>query len=296
MSAELMRTGASPEVRASHADRDRVVDVLTVAAGDGRLTAEELDERVEAALSTRTRGELAALTADLPTAADAAPAKDVVRIEQQGGSASRGDDWVVPRRMEIESAWGDVTLDFTRAVITHDTLRVDLDMRGGTLRLVTRPGVVVDTESLVLGYAEIKTRPAGEAGTPAVLCVEVRGRMTYGRAGSGERRGPENRPRGRVVGLAAQPLQHRSPRSPGRVPACRASASGVRPCPAGARARGPRRERAGRPPLGGRGRPAEPDVWPWPSCLPYGHGHGRSVRTAYRRKGPCTAGQSAGLG
>ncbi|MGW7406700.1 DUF1707 SHOCT-like domain-containing protein [Streptomyces sp. NPDC054833] len=182
MSAELLRSKvASPEVRASHADRDRVVDVLTVAAGDGRLTAEELDERVEAALSARTLGELAALTTDLPKADEPAPVKDVVRIEQQGGSASRQDDWVVPRRMEVESAWGDVTLDFTRAVITHDTLRIDLDMRGGTLRLVTRPGVVVDTDSLVLGYAKIKTRPAGDPGTPVVLRVEVCGRMSYGR-------------------------------------------------------------------------------------------------------------------
>ena len=57
---------AAPRLRASHADRDRVVEVLRVAAGDGRLTADELDERLEAALSARTHGELAALTEDLP--------------------------------------------------------------------------------------------------------------------------------------------------------------------------------------------------------------------------------------
>ena len=49
-------------LRASHVDRDRVVELLRVAAGDGRLTAEELDERLEAALTARTCGELAALT------------------------------------------------------------------------------------------------------------------------------------------------------------------------------------------------------------------------------------------
>ena len=38
------------ELRASHADRDEAVEVLREAAGDGRLTAEELDERLEAAL------------------------------------------------------------------------------------------------------------------------------------------------------------------------------------------------------------------------------------------------------
>ncbi|MCF3130314.1 DUF1707 SHOCT-like domain-containing protein [Streptomyces olivochromogenes] len=188
MSAELVGVGASPGVRASHADRDRVVDTLTVAAGDGRLTAEELDERVEAALTARTLGELSALTADLPASAGAPSAKDVVRIEQQGGSTSRGDGWVVPRRLEIESAWGDVTLDLTGAVITHDALRIDLDMRGGTLRLVTPPGVVVDTDALVLGYAKIKSRPAGDSGTPVLLRVEIHGRMSYGRVVTGPRR------------------------------------------------------------------------------------------------------------
>lgn len=38
--------GSSPDLRASHADRDRVVDVPRIAAGDGLLTARELDERL----------------------------------------------------------------------------------------------------------------------------------------------------------------------------------------------------------------------------------------------------------
>ncbi|MER6065208.1 DUF1707 domain-containing protein [Streptomyces sp. NPDC001792] len=181
MAAELLHTEMPSGLRASHADRDRVVDVLTGAAGDGRITAEELDERVTAALSARTLGELAALTADLPDAGGAAPAKDVVRIEQQGASAVRADGWPVPRRMEIASAWGDVTLDFTSAVITHDTLRIDLDMRGGTLRLITRPGVVVDADALVIGYGKTKVRPAGDPGAPAVLRVEIQGRLSLGR-------------------------------------------------------------------------------------------------------------------
>jgi uncharacterized protein DUF1707 len=44
---ELMPRG---DLRASHEDRGRVVEVLTGAAGDGRLTREELEERVAAAL------------------------------------------------------------------------------------------------------------------------------------------------------------------------------------------------------------------------------------------------------
>ncbi|WP_210585918.1 DUF1707 domain-containing protein [Streptomyces sp. GESEQ-35] len=175
MSAELASSG----LRASHEDRDRVVEVLAVAAGDGRLTAEELDERVGVALSARTMGELAALTTDLPEAAEVAEVKDVVRIEQQGSSTRRGEGWVVPRRMEIHSAWGDVTLDFSRADIRHDTLRIDLDMQAGALRLVTRPGVVVDTDGLVTHFAEIKTD--SHTGVPVVLRVELVGELSYGR-------------------------------------------------------------------------------------------------------------------
>lgn len=179
MSGELISTAV---LRASHADRDRVVDVLTGAAGDGRLTAGELDERVEAALSARTLGELAVLTADLPAVEGGVPAevKDVVRIEQHGASVRRGDGWVVPRRLEIESSLGDVTLDFTRAVITGGTLRIDLDMRLGALRLVTRPGIVVDTDSLVMEYAGVRTRPAGGPDVPVVLRVEIVGRLSHG--------------------------------------------------------------------------------------------------------------------
>ena len=48
--------GAQPELRASDADRDRVVEVLRGAAADGRLTAAELDERLGAALGDGHRG------------------------------------------------------------------------------------------------------------------------------------------------------------------------------------------------------------------------------------------------
>jgi Domain of unknown function (DUF1707) len=58
--------------RASHADREQVVGALQAAFIQGRLTADELDERVGQALAARTYAELAALTTDLP--ADPAPA------------------------------------------------------------------------------------------------------------------------------------------------------------------------------------------------------------------------------
>ncbi len=60
-------------LRASHADRDQVIDVLKVAFVQGRLTKDELDARIGQVFSARTYGDLAAVTADLPPRPAAAP-------------------------------------------------------------------------------------------------------------------------------------------------------------------------------------------------------------------------------
>jgi hypothetical protein len=54
------------QLRASDADRDAIVERLRKAAGEGRISSEELEERVDAALRARTYGELEWLIADLP--------------------------------------------------------------------------------------------------------------------------------------------------------------------------------------------------------------------------------------
>jgi len=61
-------------LRASHADRERVIGTLKAAFVQGRLIKDELDLRVGQTLTARTYAELATLTADLPAGlADAAP-------------------------------------------------------------------------------------------------------------------------------------------------------------------------------------------------------------------------------
>jgi len=54
------------ELLASDADRDRAAERLRAATAEGRLTAEELEERLERAFSARTDAELEPLVADLP--------------------------------------------------------------------------------------------------------------------------------------------------------------------------------------------------------------------------------------
>lgn len=53
-------------LRASDSDREHFADRLRHAAGEGRLVAEELEERLGAVFSARTYGELDAVVADLP--------------------------------------------------------------------------------------------------------------------------------------------------------------------------------------------------------------------------------------
>ena len=53
-------------LRASHADREQVIDMLKAAFVDGRVTKDEFDARVGEAFASRTYAELAAVTADIP--------------------------------------------------------------------------------------------------------------------------------------------------------------------------------------------------------------------------------------
>ncbi len=57
---------AAAGLRASRADRERVIDLLKAAFAQGRLDRNEFDARIGQALASRTYAELAAITADIP--------------------------------------------------------------------------------------------------------------------------------------------------------------------------------------------------------------------------------------
>jgi len=59
-------SGVNPAWLAGSADRERAVGVLRAAFTEGRLTQDELDDRVTRAYAARTYGDLWALIADLP--------------------------------------------------------------------------------------------------------------------------------------------------------------------------------------------------------------------------------------
>jgi len=177
---------ARSELRASHDDRDRVVEILRVSAGDGRLTAEELDERLEQAMTARTYGELARLVADLPAAGSAASpatapqAKDVARIDTRSGHVKRVARWVVPQRMEVTVTSGHVLLDFTEAVITQPMLKLDVDVRSGHVRLLTRPGIEVDADDVAIRSGHVRVKAPWGSEVPVQLRIEVTGKVGSG--------------------------------------------------------------------------------------------------------------------
>jgi hypothetical protein len=186
--SEPGREVARNELRASHEDRDRVVELLRVSAGDGRLTAEELDERLELAMTARTYGELAKLVADLPAdgsvasapAPRAPQAKEVVRIDCGSGHTLKEGRWVVPQRIEARVRSGHLKLDFSQAVITQPSLQLDVEVRSGHIVLITKPGIVVDTDDVVVRSGHVQVRaPWGHDG-PEVLRIEVSGKVGSG--------------------------------------------------------------------------------------------------------------------
>ena len=201
-----------PELRASHEDRDRIAEQLRVAAGDGRLTMDELDERLEKALNARTGSELALLVTDLPAlqagsalAVPAAEAKQLAQIEVSSGSAVREGRWVLPRAMEIKAGSGSVKLDLTQAVLTGPTLQIEATVRSGSLTIVTKPGieVVMDDVKLSSGSAKVR-QPKGAESVPTVLRVEVSGSA---RSGSITARPPR---RGFIDWLLRRPVKYGS--------------------------------------------------------------------------------------
>jgi hypothetical protein len=134
------------ELRASDADRDRVIALLSEAASDGRLTPEEHAERVDRAYQARTLGELAVLTTDLVTAT-AQPIRLDGRRPVTGifGRDSRDGRWVVPASLPVVAVFGEVELDLREAIFQSGRTIIFATVVGATLHVIVPDGVVVET-------------------------------------------------------------------------------------------------------------------------------------------------------
>jgi Domain of unknown function (DUF1707) len=88
---ERAGTSGRGRLRASHADREQVIEVLKAAFVQGRLDRDEFGLRVGRALASRTYRDLAILTADVPArlarARPPEPAKEPAKTKRKAATA-----------------------------------------------------------------------------------------------------------------------------------------------------------------------------------------------------------------
>jgi hypothetical protein len=171
------------QLRASDADRDRVAETLREAAGDGRLTMDELDERLDAAYAAKTYAELVPITHDLPdTGSGPAPSQsssgDVrpygedptshTAIAILGGFSRKGD-WVVPKTLNAFMLMGGGEIDMRDAQFSEPKVSIHVvAIMGGCEITVPEDATVHVTGVGILGAFEHSVAGAGVPGGPVI--------------------------------------------------------------------------------------------------------------------------------
>ncbi|HEX6444572.1 MAG TPA: DUF1707 domain-containing protein [Streptosporangiales bacterium] len=174
------------ELRASDQDRDRVAEHLREAAGDGRLTLAELEERLDLTYRARTYGELAPITADLPIPTGAGPAgvpADVSEAPREIrtilGSQHLNGRFVVPPTMRARAVLGEVKIDLTDAIVPRREVVIEADAFLGEVTLTVPEGVDVRLEAGTNVLGERKSKlPAPSS--PDAPVIRVRGSVVLG--------------------------------------------------------------------------------------------------------------------
>jgi hypothetical protein len=184
-------------LRASDADRERVAEVLRSAAADGRLTLEELDERLDRLYAAKTYGELEPVVEDLPGLASVLrPSVPVVAARPAvpdrvggaptsreakavfGGVARRGR-WVVPARYRVKAVFGGVDLDLREAQLESHEVTIESKAVFGGVNIVVPPDVtvIIDGSGIFGGFAGDAEEVQPPAGAPL---VRVTGKAVFG--------------------------------------------------------------------------------------------------------------------
>jgi Domain of unknown function (DUF1707) len=175
-------------LRASDADRDQAATVLNTALAEGRLTAEEHSERLDALYAAKTHADIVPLLDDLPghgtglspAPAALAPAGPVNRIRAILSEATRKGAWHVEPVLEIVTVLGGAELDFREAVLADRevSLRVTCVLSGVVI-IVPPEMRVIDSGSAVLGGRDI-TGESDESAEPDAPLLRISGTCVLG--------------------------------------------------------------------------------------------------------------------
>lgn len=170
------RTGHTPDMRASDAERDHAAEILRAGLTDGRLTVSEYEERVHSVYAARTRAELVPLVADVDAesvtrraSATRVPARAngtrwVVSV--MSGTQRRGR-WQVASECTVLDVMGGSELDLTQADLPPGgtTIRVVCVMGGSKIRVPQGARVHVSKFALMGGHdVRLDDAPPAENG------------------------------------------------------------------------------------------------------------------------------------
>ena len=151
-----MTDDALPELRASDADREQTADILRDAAAEGRLTLEELEERLNLTYETRTHSELAKLTADVVVPRDhhLATAKNRMPVSREPGGAGwlvsimsgrdRKGRWRVGEHLKVVDFMGGSNLDLNDAELASNNVEITVVAIMGGSEIRVPDGVNVE--------------------------------------------------------------------------------------------------------------------------------------------------------
>jgi len=172
-------------MRVSDADREQAADVLREAAGQGRLSMDELDERLELAYAAKTYADLAAVTHDLPQAGTAlSPAGAAPVPDRIGGTprnkysiailsgARRMGSWVLPQRYVAVAVMGGVELDLREARFSEPEVTLHAYTLMGGIQITVPEDVDVDVSGIAfMGGFDHNASGTGVPGAPRVKVV-----------------------------------------------------------------------------------------------------------------------------
>jgi hypothetical protein len=131
---------ADPDLRASDDDREQTAEQLRQAASQGRITVDELEERLQAAYAARTHGELVPIVADLPASRERPAGRLPVRRGEGGtrwlvsimGGHDRTGHWRIAPRLTVVNVMGGSDLDLHEAELADDEIVITVfSLMGG---------------------------------------------------------------------------------------------------------------------------------------------------------------------